>query len=312
MRYVLGFLLAVLALAAVGLYSSAFIVHQNQQAIVLRFGDPTARGAPITKPGLHWKIPFVETVEFFNTRILDIDTDPQTVIVADKKQLVVDSFARYRIVDPLKYFQKLGNEQGARSRLGVVLDSSLRLVLGSATIEAVVRDKRGELMDEIQRRVNADAKEFGIEITDVRIMRADLPPAISESIYKRMQTERGQEASQFRGEGEEQSRRIKADADRQVTIIKAEATRDSEKVRGEGDAERNRIFAEAFTKNESFFEFYRTMQAYERGLKGDTRMVLSPSSDFFRYFNNPDGNSSSPGAKPGASVAPEPLGPPKP
>jgi modulator of FtsH protease HflC len=309
MRYVVGFFLAVLALAAVGLYSSAFIVHQYQQAIVLRFGDPTARGAPITMPGLHWKIPFVETVEFFDKRILDIDTDPQTVIVADKKQLVVDSFARYRIVDPLKYYQKLRDEQGARSRLGVVLDSSLRLVLGSASIEAVVRDKRGELMDEIQRRVNTDAKEFGIEITDVRIMRADLPPAISESIYKRMQTERQQEANQFRGEGEEQSRRIKADADRQVTILKAEATRDSEIVRGEGDAQRNKIFAEAFGKNESFFEFYRTMQAYERGLKsGETRMVLSPSSDFFRYFNNPDGVPSA--AQGGAP--PEPLGPPKP
>ena len=290
MRYVLGFFFVLLAIAAAGLYASAFIVHQYEQAIVLRFGDPTARSAPITKPGLHWKVPFVETVEYFDKRILDIDTDPQTVIVADKKQLVVDSFARYRIVDPLKYYQKLRNEQGARSRLGVVLDSSLRLVLGSATIESVVRDKRGELMDEIQRRVNADAKEFGIEITDVRIMRADLPPAISESIYKRMQTERQQEASQFRGEGEEQLRRIKADADRQVTILKAEATRDSEKVRGEGDAERNRIFAEGFNQDTGFFEFYRTMQAYERGLKGgDTRMVLSPTSEFFQFFNNPNG-----------------------
>jgi len=290
MRYFLGFLLAVLGLAAAGVYASAFIVHQYEQAIVLRFGDPTARDAPITRPGLHWKLPFVETVEYFDKRILDLDTEQQTVLVADKKQLVVDSFARYKITDPLKYYQKLRNEQGARSRLGVVLESSLRLVLGSASIEDVVRDKRGDLMDEIQRRVNADAKEFGIEIVDVRIKRADLPTAISESIYKRMQTERQQEAAQFRGEGEEQSRRIKADADRQVTILKAEATRESETVRGEGDAERNRIFADAFNKDQGFFEFYRTMQAYERGLKaGDTRMVLSPSSDFFRYFNNPDG-----------------------
>jgi modulator of FtsH protease HflC len=290
MRYFLGFLFVLLAAAAATLYASAFIVHQNEQALVLRFGDPTARGAPIKTPGLYWKIPFVETVEIFDKRILDIDTEPQTVIVAEKKQLVVDSFARYQITDPLKYYQTLTNVDRARSRLGVVLDSSLRLVLGSATIEAVVRDKRAELMNEIQRRVNADAENFGIKIIDVRIMRADLPPAISESIYKRMQTERQQEASQFRGEGEEQSRRIKADADRQVTILKAEATRDSEKIRGEGDAQRNKIFADAFNQDVSFFEFYRTMQAYERGLKsGDTRMVLSPTSDFFRYFNNPDG-----------------------
>jgi modulator of FtsH protease HflC len=292
MRIFLSGLLILLGLAAAAVYASAFIVHQNEQALVLRFGDPTARPEPITKPGLHWKIPVVETVERFDRRILDIDTDPQTVIVADKKQLVVDSFARYRITDPLKFYQKLRTLNGARSRLGVTLDSSVRLVLGSATIEQVVRDKRRELMQEILRRVNADASELGVEILDVRIMRADLPPSISEAIYKRMQTERQQEASQFRGEGEEQSRRIKADADRQVTILKAEASRDGEKIRGEGDAERNRIFAEAYNRDEGFFEFYRSMQAYEKGLKsggaGDTRMVISPDTDFFKYFKDPN------------------------
>lgn len=288
---VLGSILLVLLVAAgLALYSSAYIVHQNEQALVLRLGDPTARKDPIQKPGLHWKWPVVETVEYFDKRILDIDTEPQTVIVADKKQLVVDSFARYRITDPLKYYQKLRNEQGARSRLGTVLDSSLRLVLGSATIESVVRDHRAELMEEIQRRVNQDAKELGVEIVDVRIMRADLPKAISEAIYKRMQTERQQEASQFRAEGEEQSRKIKADADRQVTVLRAEATRDSEKVRGEGDAERNRIFAEAFGKDPAFFEFYRSMQAYERGLKsGETRMIITPDTEFFKYFKDANG-----------------------
>jgi modulator of FtsH protease HflC len=289
MRYFLSFLLVLVGIAAAALYASAFIVHQNEQALVLRFGDPTARPAPITKPGLHWKIPVIETVEMFDRRILAIDTEPQTVIVADKKQLVVDSFARYRITDPLKFYQKLRNLDGARSRLGVTLDSSVRLVLGSATIEQVVRDKRRELMQEILRRVNADAGELGVEVVDVRIMRADLPPSISEAIYKRMQTERQQEASQFRGEGEEQSRRIKADADRQVTILKAEASRDAEKIRGEGDAERNRIFADAYNRDEGFFEFYRSMQAYEKGLKsGDTRMIISPDTDFFKYFKDPN------------------------
>lgn len=291
MMRILGSILLVLLLAAaVAFYSAFFIVHQNEQALVLRLGDPAARNEPIKTPGLHWKLPVVETVEYFDKRILDIDTEPQTVIVADKKQLVVDSFARYRITDPLKFYQKLRNEQGARSRLGAVLDSSLRLVLGSSTIEAVVRDKRAELMEEIQRRVNEDAKDLGVEIIDVRIMRADLPKAIGEAIYKRMQTERQQEASQFRAEGEEQSRRIKADADRHVTIIRAEATRDSEIIRGEGDAERNRIFADAFNRDTDFFEFYRSMQAYERGLKsGETRMVITPNSDFFKYFNDSHG-----------------------
>ena len=290
MRILGSILLVLLGAAGVAVYSSAYIVHQNEQALVLRLGDPTARKDAVQKPGLHWKWPVVETVEYFDKRILDIDTDPQTVIVADKKQLVVDCFARYRITDPLKYYQKLRNEQGARSRLGTVLDSSLRLVLGSATIESVVRDKRAELMEEIQRRVNQDARELGVEIVDVRIMRADLPKAISEAIYKRMQTERQQEASQFRAEGEEQLRRIKADADRQVTVLRAEATRDSEVIRGEGDAERNRIYAEGFGRDPGFFEFYRSMQAYERGLKsGETRMIITPDSEFFKYFENDSG-----------------------
>ena len=293
MRAFLAFLAVVLGIALAGLYASAFIVHQNEQALVLRFGDPTARGAPINMPGLHWKVPLVETVEYFPKLILSIDTEPLTVIVADKKQLVVDCFARYKITDPLKFYQKLRNEQGARSRLVVVLESSLRLVLGSASIEQVVRDKRAELMDAIQARVNADAKDLGVEIINVRIMRADLPKDISASIYKRMQTERHQEASQFRAEGEEQSRRIKADADRQVTVIRADATRDAEKMRGEGDAERNRIFADAYNREPAaaeFFAFYRSMQAYEQSIKaGDTRLVLSPDSPFFKYFNDPSG-----------------------
>lgn len=298
MRALLATLVVLLGLAAAALYASAFIVNQNQQALVLRFGDPTARSAPIDKPGLHWKVPLVETVEYFPKLILDIDTEPVTVIVADKKQLVVDSFARYRIIDPLKFYQKLRTEQVARSRLVVMLESSLRLVLGSATIEQVVRDKRSELMEAIQSRVNTDAKDLGVEIIDVRIMRADLPKDISASIYKRMQTERHQEAAQFRGEGEEQSRRIRADADRQVTVIRAEATRDSEKIRGDGDSERNRIFADAYNREPQaaeFFGFYRSMQAYEEAMRsGDTRMVLSPDSPFFKYFNDPNGLAASP------------------
>jgi membrane protease subunit HflC len=285
MRHVLSALLVLVGLAAAAVYFSYFIVHQNQQALVLRFGDPRRI---LTEPGLNWKLPWVETVEFLDRRLLDIDTNPQTVLVAGNKQLVVDSFARYRITDALKFAQRLQDERNARNRLGVILDSSLRAVLGNATIQDVVRDKRAQLMDEIQRRVNDQAKDLGVEVVDVRIMRADLPAGISEAVYQRMKAERQQEAFQFRAEGEQQKRTIQADADRQVTIIKAEAQRTADQLRGDGEGERNRIFAEAFGKDPDFFAFYRSMQAYEQGLKSkDTRLLLSPDSEFFRYFNNP-------------------------
>lgn len=277
------FLAAIAALA----YFSLFIVDQTQQAIVLEFGKTKK---VIKDPGLKWKIPFVQTVEFFDKRMLDLDTSPQEVIASDEKRLVVDSFARYRIVDPLLFFQTVRNEAIARSRLGSILDSSLRRVLGTATLQNVVRDKRNDLMATLTGFVNQEAKSFGIEIVDVRIKRADLPEENSQAIYKRMQTERQREAAEFRARGQEEALRIRADADRQVTILKAEATRDAQKIRGDGDAKRNETFAQAYGKDADFFAFYRSMQAYEEGLKSDdTRLVISPDSDFFRYFNNPRG-----------------------
>jgi membrane protease subunit HflC len=302
MRSLFATVLVLLGLAAAALYLSAFIVHQNQQALVLQFGEFVRQEQ---SPGLKWKLPVLQQVQFFDKRILDIDTEPQTVTVADKKQLVVDSFARYRIIDPLKFYQRLNNEENARRQLGIVLDSSLRLVLGSSSIEAVVRDDRSKLMEEIQQRVNTVAGNYGVEIVDVRIMRADLPQKIGDSVYERMKTERHQEAARFRAEGEEQLRRIKAEADRRVTVIRANAMRDAEQMRGQGDAERNRIFAEAYGKDADFFGFYRSMQAYEHGLKsGDTRMVISPDSEFFRYFNNASGLSGATGKGSTASPAP--------
>jgi membrane protease subunit HflC len=302
MRSLFATVLVLLGLAVAALYLSAFIVHQNQQALVLQFGEFVRQEQ---SPGLKWKLPVLQQVQFFDKRILDIDTEPQTVTVADKKQLVVDSFARYRIIDPLKFYQRLNNEENARRQLGIVLDSSLRLVLGSSSIEAVVRDDRSKLMEEIQQRVNTVAGNYGVEIVDVRIMRADLPQKIGDSVYERMKTERHQEAARFRAEGEEQLRRIKAEADRRVTVIRANAMRDAEQMRGEGDAERNRIFAEAYGKDADFFGFYRSMQAYEHGLKsGDTRMVISPDSEFFRYFNNSSGLSGATGKGSTASPAP--------
>lgn len=293
MRTLLAFLLAVIAIAAAAVYTSAFIVHQNEQALVVQFGNPKR---VVTTPGLYWKLPFVENVEYLEKRILDVDTvavsdsTPKPVIVAGKKQLIVDAFARYRINNPLLFAQRLRDERNARTQLAIGLDSALRLVLGSATLEDVVRDKREKLMEEIKRRVNEESKDLGVEIVDVRIKRADLPKTIESAIFNRMKSEREQEASQLRAQGEQIKRSIQADAERQATIIKAEAQQKADTIRGEGDAERNRIFADAFNRDADFFGFYRSMQAYEQGLKSsDTRMVISPNSEFFRYFNDPSG-----------------------
>jgi modulator of FtsH protease HflC len=290
MRAALSGLMLLLAAIAAVIYFSFFIVHQNEQALVLEFGRVKR---VIDTAGLSWKIPVIETVEYFDKRILDLETKAQEVFSSDQNKLIVDSFARYRIIDPLKYFQTLRNERGVQSRLGPVLDSSLRGVLASATLMEAVRDKRETLMGMIKQQVNTQAGSFGIEVIDVRIKRTDLPRQNSESIYGRMKTDREREAFELRAQGEEQSRRIRASADRQVTILRAEAMRDGEKVRGEGDAERNRVFADAYNRDPEFFGFYRSMQAYETSMKaGDTRFVVSPDSDmfksFFKYFSEPN------------------------
>ena len=301
-RTALTFSLMVLGLAAVLAYLTLFTVSQTQQALVLEFGKPKR---VITEPGLNYKIPFIQNVEFFDKRILDIDTASQEVIASDQKRLVVDAFARYKIVNSLLFFQSVANEQGANSRLGALLESSLRRVLGGASFAAVVRDKREALMRTILSQVNQEAEPFGIKIVDVRIKRVDLPEANMQAIYRRMQTERQRQAAEFRAEGEGASRRIRGTADREVTVIKADATGESERIRGDGDAEKNRIFAEAFGQDPDFFAFYRSMQAYEGALKpGDTRLLLSPDSQFFQYFNSATG-------KPGAA-SPSPSPPSKP
>jgi membrane protease subunit HflC len=289
MRTFLALIVILLGLAAVTVYASAFIVHQNEQALVLRFGEPKR---VVKQPGLNWKYPVIDTVEIYDKRILDLDSDEQEVTASDQKRLVVDSFARYKIVDPLKFYQTLRYEEGVRSRLGPIIESALRRVLGAATFQEVVRDKREDLMKRIAAVVNKEGAEFGLEVVDVRIKRADLPEQNSKSVFDRMRAERQREAAEARAEGVGAANRIKADADRQVTVIKADATRDAERLRGEGDAERNRIFADAFNRDPDFFAFYRSMQAYETGIKADTRMLLAPDSEFFKYFNSPSGNGS--------------------
>ena len=286
-RTALTVVLVVFGLLAVTAYLTLFTVYQTQQALVLEFGKPKRL---ITTPGLNYKIPFIQNVSYFDKRLLDLDSAPQEVIAADQKRLVVDAFARWRITDPLLFYQTVSDERIARSQLGAFLEASLRRVLGSSSFEAVVRDERNVLMQKITEQVNAEAKGIGVNVVDVRIKRADLPEANSLAIFRRMQTERQREAAEIRAQGEEASRRIRATADRQVTVLKAEATGESERIRGDGDAEKNRVFAQAFGKDPDFFAFYRSMQAYQSALQSDdTRLLLSPTSQFFQYFNDSAG-----------------------
>ena len=283
----LGGLLLIVAAAVFILYNALFTVHQTQQALVLQFGETKRQ---ISEPGLAWKIPFVQNVVFFDRRILDLDSPAQEVIAADQKRLVVDAFARYRIENSLRFYQSVGTVGIANSRLSTLLNSAVRRVLGEASFTAVVRDDRPDLMLRIRQQMDDEAEKFGIDIVDVRIRRADLPEANSQAIYSRMQTARQREAAEIRAEGEEAARRIRSRADRTATVIIAEANRESEELRGDGDAARASIFAEAYGKDQEFFSFYRSMLAYESGIaSGDTRMVLTPKSEFFRYFGNSSG-----------------------
>ncbi len=301
MRIFFGIVLALLGAAAAGAYFALFIVHQNEQVLVLEFGKPKR---VINEPGLHWKIPVVETVDYFDKRILDLDTQPQEVTASDQKRIVVDAFARYRITDPLRFYQTVRDERNVRSRLGPIVESSIRRVLGATTFQNLVRDRREELMKRIAQQVNNEGKDFGLEVVDVRIKRADLPEQNSKNIFDRMRAERQREAAEFRAEGGAAANRIRATADREATVIKAEATRKGELLRGEGDAERNQVFNQAFGKDPEFFSFYRSMQAYEAGIKsGDTRMLLTPDSEFFRYFNSASGGQVPGRAAPGSVPA---------
>jgi membrane protease subunit HflC len=284
----IGGVIGVLALAALIIgYSSLFTIYQTQQALVLRLGNPQA---PITEPGLHVKAPFIDTVVYIDKRILDLEAPAQEVIASDQKRLVVDAFARYKIKDPLRFYQTLGSIQGANSQLAILLNSALRRMLGEATFIHVVRDQRADLMSRIRELVDHEATSYGIEVVDVRIRRADLPEQNSQAVYQRMQTERQREAAEFRAQGAQRGQEIRSRADREVTVLVAEATSQSEQIRGEGDATRNQIFADAFNKDPDFFAFYRSMQAYETSLKSnDTRLLLKPDTNFFRYFNDPSG-----------------------
>jgi membrane protease subunit HflC len=281
---ILAIVLVVLGIVG---YSSVFAVHQTQQALVLQFGNPVN---VIRDSGLNFKLPFVQNVEFMEKRILDFDAPPVEAVSTDKKRIVVDAYARFRIADPLKFFQTVNNEVTARNRLAPSVNSSIRNVLGRVRLEAVTSGERSGLMREIRDRVNDEAVKLGIEIVDVRIKRADLPAANSQAVYELMRAERKRIATEFRAKGSEKGQKITATADREKTVLLAKATRQSQIIRGEGDAKRNQIFAEAYQKDPEFFAFYRSLQAYRTALQaGDTTMVLSPDSDFFRYFGDYSG-----------------------
>jgi len=278
------FILPIIIALGVLAYLSFFTVKEINQAIVLQFGDPKR---VLNDPGLKVKIPFIQNVVFLDRRILSLDPAPEEVIASDQKRLIVDAYARFKIVDPLKFYVSVGDERVARSRLATIINSRLRSVLGTQNLATLLSEDRAKQMAIIQEDVNAEAEKFGIEIIDVRIKRADLPQANSEAIYKRMQTEREREAKEFRAKGAEMAVTITSTADKEVTVLLANAKKQSEIMKGEGDGQRNKIFAAAFGKDPEFFSFYRAMQAYETALiGGETSLILSPDSDFFKFFGN--------------------------
>ncbi len=277
-------LIPIIIVIAATIFFSIFIVKEVNQAIVLQFGDPKRI---LLKPGLNFKIPFIQNVVFLDKRILNLDTPPEEVIASDQKRLIVDAFARFQIIDPLKFYISVGNERVARSRLSTIINSRIRNVLGQQELQTLLSQDRTKQMALIQEGVNNEAENFGIKIVDVRIKRADLPQANSDAIFRRMQTEREREAKEFRAKGAEMAVTITSTADKEVTVILADAQKKSEIMKGEGDGERNKIFADAFGQDPEFFAFYRSMQAYGKAFNaGETSMILSPDSEFFKFFGN--------------------------
>ena len=271
-----------------GLLSSFFIVDQTQQALVLQFGEPKRL---VNKPGLNFKIPFIQEVTFFEKRVLSlVSQDSEEVILADQKRLEVDTYSRFKIIDPLLFFQTVRNEFGARQRLDSIIDSSVRRVFGSYELTAILSDARTDIVNDISDEVNNIIKRLGMEIIDVRIRRADYPEATSQNIFNRMKTERQQEAKEFRAEGAEEAQKIRADAEKQKVVLVAESKRKAEALRGDGDGEAIKIYSDSFGQDENFFKFYRSMLAYENTFVDDgTTMLLSPDSDFFSFFGDQRG-----------------------
>jgi modulator of FtsH protease HflC len=283
-RRLLLVIAVVLVVAGIVAMNALFIVDQTEQALVLQFGQPRR---VIRDPGLWVKRPFLEDVRRYDNRLLDFEPPPEEVIVSDQKRLVVDTYTRYRITDPLLFFQTVNSEAAVRARLSAMVNGSLRRVLGNVTLSALLSHQRSSIMTQIRDEVSDQGKGFGIDVIDVRIRRADLPEENNQAIYARMVSERQQQAAQYRGEGAEAAQNVRANADRERTVILAEAQRDAQRVRGDGDAESIRVYADAFGQDKEFFAFYRSMQAYRDALNGrTTSFVLNPDGGFFRFFDN--------------------------
>lgn len=286
-------------------------VSQVQQALILRLGDPVRI---VNQPGLHMKVPLIDTVVLVDNRVLDLDVpgpakpDGEEMITADQKadsseqkRLAVDAFARYKIVDPLKFYQAVGSIAAAENRLGTIVMSAARRVIGSSSFVDIVKSNRPAVTAEIAKEVDAEAKQFGVAIVDVRLRRVDLPAQASNAVFDRMKSQFVQQATDIRSQGQQASQEIRSKADREATIIRAEATRKADQIRGEGEGDRNRIFAEAYGRDPDFFAFYRSMSAYEQGLRAnDTRFLLRPDSDFFRFFGSASGKTNGAAAAPAA------------
>jgi len=281
MKKSLAILGIVLIAAGVITYSGLFTVHQTQQALVLQFGSPVRL---VREPGLHFKIPFVQNTEYFDRRILDLDPPVQEVILFDQKRINVDAFARYRIVDALEFRKRAVTDANFRQVFGSRLNAAIRAEIGKILLPDMLTEKRAQVMSVISKQMQAQAAEFGTEVVDVRIGRTDLPEETAQAVYNRMRSDRVAHAAKLRAEGEEQKLKIQAFADKERTIIIAEAQRTLEILRGQGEGERNRILGEAFGQDPEFFDFYRSMEAYGKAFSEGTTMVLSPDSDFFRYF----------------------------
>jgi membrane protease subunit HflC len=274
---------AVVALAAMWNLAT-FTVPQWMQAIVLQLGEPVRT---VREPGLYFKLPFIQNVIYFDRRLLDYDASPKELLTRDKQQLVVDNYTRWRIIDPLQFYRTVRNEDGAQSRIDDIVYSSLRETLGRNTLRAVVSDRRGDLMAEVTKRSDEIAREFGIEVIDVRIKRADLPEKNEQNVFNRMRTERERQAKKYRAEGDEQARTIRSEADKEVQILLADARQKSEVLRGEGDARAVTIFADAYGRDPEFYSLVRTLEAYRKTIGDGTTVVLSPDAEFFRLLQGP-------------------------
>jgi len=275
---VFGLIIVVVGVTA---YGALFTVHQTQQALILQLGNPIRT---VPEPGLHFKLPFIQNIEFYDSRILDLDPPVQEVILLDQKRINVDAFARYKIVNPLEFRKRAVTNQNFRQVFGNRLNAAIRAEIGKILLGDMLTEKRSQVMDVISRHMKAQAAEFGTEVIDVRIGRTDLPEATAQAVYNRMRSDRVAHAAKLRAEGEEQKLKIQAIADKDRTIIIAEAQRQSEILRGQGEGERNQILGEAFGQDPEFFDFYRSMEAYGEALGEGTTMVLSPDSEFFRFF----------------------------